>query len=78
MNITDAQFKNLLWLSKRGGSGYIDRYGRVVAGGETAPQGAYVAWLKMIADGLVSGGDGRLQITDRGISHLLPLPKVAA
>ena len=66
VTLTDAQLRNLNWLADNGGSGVVDRYGRVVAGGDCAPQGAYVAWLKMIAAGLVSGGDDRLTITDKG------------
>lgn len=72
MTLTDAQFRNLKWLYDKGGSGYIDRYGRVVAGGDVAPQGAYVAWLRMISEGLIAGDNGRIEVTPKGEQHLIP------
>jgi len=53
MKLTDAQRTNLRWLHGHGGSGYLDRHGRVVAGGETRPQGSWICWLNLIANGLV-------------------------
>jgi len=70
MKLTDAQNKNMQWLIKRGGSGIIDRYGRVLAEGETAPQGSFPSWLKLIANGLITGEAGRLTVTDLGRRHI--------
>ncbi len=64
MKLTDKQAKWLNWLKERGGSGYLDAYGRVVAGGEVSPQGAMVCWMKMIAGGYVRGGDDRLSVVE--------------
>ena len=72
MKLTDAQHEKLLWLHKHGGSGYLDKHGRVVAGGEHMPQGCWPAWLNLIAHGLISGGDGRLTITECGRRHAEP------
>ena len=33
MKLTDAQNEKLEWLHKQGGSGYLDKHGRMVAGG---------------------------------------------
>ena len=68
--MTDGQEKWLKWLHERGGSGYVDQYGRVVAGGEQSPQGAMVAWLKLVAAGYISGGQDRVQITHEGVEAI--------
>ena len=39
MKLTDAQSEKLEWLHKQGGSGYLDKHGRMVAGGDHMPQG---------------------------------------
>lgn len=70
MKLTEAQERNLKWLHEQGGEGYVDKYGRVVARGENAPQGSYPAWLKLIAYGLITGLRGRLFVTEYGRSHL--------
>lgn len=64
--MTDAQRELYEWLRKQGGSGVIDRYGRVVAGGEVKPQGHFCSWLNLIANGQVAGKDGRLFIVQTG------------
>ena len=64
MKLTPEQQKWLAWLRERGGRGFLDRYGRIVASGETSPQGACTAWLNLCAKGLLSGQDGVLSITD--------------
>lgn len=72
MKLTDAQSEKLEWLHKQGGSGYLDKHGRMVAGGDHMPQGCWPAWLNLVAHGLISGGDGRLTITDYGRRHMAP------
>lgn len=72
MTLTEAQNRNLRWLVGHGGSGYLDKYGRVVAGGETAPQGAWPSWLHLIAKGLVAGGESRIFVTEYGMRHATP------
>jgi hypothetical protein len=66
MKLTPDQATNLIWLADRGGEGMVDRYGRVVASGETRPQGSWIAWLRLVALGLVDGDDRRLKLTARG------------
>ena len=58
--MTDAMKRALEWLNKRGGSGVLDRHGWLVAAGEAATQFAPETWLRLVADGLVQGRDGRL------------------
>lgn len=70
MKLTEAQERNLRWLISQGGDGIVDKYGRVSAEGETAPQGSFPAWLKMIAYGLIEGKRGRLFVTEYGRAHL--------
>jgi hypothetical protein len=72
MELTDAQRINLEWLHRQGGSGYLDRYGRLVAGGETKDQGCWSTWLRLVAWGLVSGSEGRLALTDKGREQAVP------
>ena len=60
MELTVDQAKWFDWLTERGGRGFLDRWGRVVAAGETSPQGATVAWLNLVAKGLLVGKDGLL------------------
>lgn len=62
MTLTQDQQKWLLWLKDRGGRGFLDRWGRVVAAGETSPQGATVAWLNLVAKGMLEGSDGILRV----------------
>ncbi len=63
MKLTPEQEKWLDWLIEHGGSGYVDRYGRIVAGGSVSVQGASVSWMKLLAAGLISGRDGRIFAT---------------
>jgi hypothetical protein len=65
MGLTPDQRKWALWLRERGGSGYLDRYGRLIAGGEQSPQGAQISWLFLLARGYLTGGDERISITDK-------------
>jgi len=72
MKLTDAQTEKLEWLHKQGGSGYLDKHGRMVAGGDHMPQGCWPAWLNLVAHGLIAGGDGRIELTDYGRRHVTP------
>jgi len=72
MKLTDAQNEKLEWLHTQGGSGYLDKHGRMVAGGDHMPQGCWPVWLNLVAHGLIAGGDGRLTITDYGRRHMAP------
>jgi hypothetical protein len=76
MKLTDSQAAWLRWLAERGGSGYLDRYGRVNAQGENAPRAAWPAWMNLVAAGLLAGGDQRLTITDYGKRHLPPNARI--
>jgi hypothetical protein len=58
--LTDRQKHWLDWLIAQGGSGVLDGYGRLQAGGETSPVGAMIAWLMLIQKGYVVGYAGRL------------------
>jgi len=60
--MTRAQHRALRWLNDRGGSGVLDRYGRVVAGGEAAGHISPTTWLRLTAQGDVYGVRGRLTI----------------
>lgn len=63
--MTRAMLKALIWLSDHGGDGVIDRYGRIVAGGETSPQSP--TWLRLMTHGLITGdGINRIRITAKG------------
>lgn len=64
--ITNEQLDCLEWFSVRGGSGYVDRYGRVVAGGEASNRNKFPAWLKLVAAGYITGGEDRLKVTSLG------------
>lgn len=72
MKLTDAQYEKLAWLHRQGGSGYLDKHGRVIAGGEHMPQGCWPAWMNLVANGMIAGADGRLAITDYGLRHVVP------
>jgi hypothetical protein len=75
MTMTAAQIIALLWLSERGGSGTLDRYGRVCAGGQARLTGS---WLRLVALGYIAGGNGRIWITDIGQKALTEIKRVAS
>lgn len=66
MNLTDTQMKRLRALVDGGGSGIVDRYGRVLIAGELQPHSSWPAWLNLVAKGMVTGENGRLIATDIG------------
>ncbi len=78
MKLSPAQHKALAWLQQQGGSGVVTAYGRILAGRVEWPQGSFPAWLRLIADGLVAGGAGRISVTEYGRRHLNPLHKAAS
>lgn len=65
--MTEAQKRALVWLYERGGSGVIDRYGRVLAAGEVAKQFDGSTWLRLIASGHMRGKNHRLILTTVGM-----------
>jgi len=67
--LTSAQERWLRCLAE-GPGGIIDRYGHVVIAGEVVPQGAWPAWLRLVAYGLVAGEYGRLRPTELGLRVL--------
>jgi hypothetical protein len=66
LKMTPDQSKWLQWLVERGSSGVLDRFGRVMAGGDRAPQGSQTAWLGLVAKGYVAGQEDRIQVTPLG------------
>ncbi len=62
MHLTKSQERAIEWLKERGGSGILDRYGRLVAGGEVASQFHPTTWLRLVAVGAVRGEGGRLNL----------------
>lgn len=58
---TVAMRKAEVWLRDRGGSGLIDRYGRLVAAGEVATFDAST-WLRLVAAGKLAGNEGRIRL----------------
>ena len=68
--ITDAQVKELRWLSVHNGSGVVDRYGRLLAGGELRASCYNGSWLRLVTHGYLGGTDGRLVVTDKGRQYL--------
>jgi hypothetical protein len=78
MKLTEAQHRNLRWLVDNGGSGYLDKHSRIVAGGKVASRGSWPSWLHLIANGLVSGDEQRLFVTDYGMRHVKPTRPLTA
>ena len=72
MTLTEAQARYLRWLVGHGGSGYLDKHSRVVAGGEVAPQGAWPSWMHLLAKGLITGSEMRITVTEYGMRHAKP------
>jgi hypothetical protein len=63
--LSEAEAKAIKWLKGLGGSGYVDRYGRVCAGGEVYSQGAYGCWMRLIACGIIVGKDDRIFLNEK-------------
>ena len=50
---TKAMIRALIWLREHNGVGVLNRYGRVMAGGETASHIDASTWLRLILAGYV-------------------------
>lgn len=61
--LTPEQAFALKWLFQRGGSGIVDRYGRLIAAGEVFPKGPSAVWMRLLAVGYLMGSDGRIGLT---------------
>lgn len=72
MTLTEAQERLLRKLVTGGGSGYLDKHSRVVIAGEVCPQGSWPSWMHLLAKGLITGGEGRINVTDYGTRHINP------
>lgn len=59
---TDAQKRAMKWLSDRGGSGVLDRYGRVMAAGEVASHIHPTTWLRLMTMSEVGGALKRIYL----------------
>lgn len=64
--LTSIQRTWLQWLHDNGGSAWVDQYGRMVANGDASNQGAQVAWLHLIAKGMVHVVEQRFVLTEQG------------
>ena len=62
--LSKAQERALTWLTERGGSGTLDRYGRVLAAGETCSFHP-TTWLRLVAVGRIEGWGSRLRVVDQ-------------
>lgn len=60
--IEDQMSRAVQWLADHGGSGVQDRYGHVVAGGETARHIPALTWCRCVFSGclIVPEGAGRI------------------
>ena len=65
VKLTTAQQRAVKWLSERNGSGVLDRYGRLVAGGDVATQIHPTTWLRLVVAEMVVGHARRLYLTKR-------------
>lgn len=64
MTITEPMRTAYAWLVERGGSGVLDRYGRMLAAGERAARFDSSTWLRLVACGALRGSGGRLCVAD--------------
>ena len=62
--MTKAMERALKWLGEHGGSGVLDRYGRVLAGGEVSSQFHPTTWLRLVSVGRLAGYGGRIRSRD--------------
>ncbi len=74
--LTEEQEDCLVWLAVRDGSGLLDRYGRVVANGDIRARGSWVAWLSLVSQGLVHGGDRCIRLTSNGREKATELRRI--
>jgi hypothetical protein len=64
--LTDIQRTWLQWLHDNGGSGWVDRYGRLVANGDASKQGTMVTWLQLLQKGQIHVQNERFVLTEQG------------
>ena len=70
-DLTETMRRALRWLSRQGGSGVLDKQGRVLAGGEVGGTTKYrgylpATWLRLFVRGYVEAADGRIVFTTKG------------
>lgn len=63
--LSDAQQRALKWLHGQGGSGVVNKHGKLLAAGVVA-HFDNSTWVRLISQGLVAGGDYRIFVTDAG------------
>lgn len=64
--LTEPQGRHLRWFYIHGGTGTIDSYGCVLAGGERSRMGSQGLFLVLLARGYLAINDGRISITEKG------------
>ena len=62
--MTDTMRRAIAWLRARGGSGVVDRYGRVLAAGEVATHIDSATWLRLAIEGVLKFEERRLKLSD--------------
>jgi hypothetical protein len=61
MKLSKAEKKAIGRMRDGGGSGVIDRYGRVIVAGEILPH-TPDTFLRLVSKGIITGGGGRLSL----------------
>jgi hypothetical protein len=69
--------KALVWIDRRGGSGVLDKYSRVLSGGEVS-NAAPATWLRLATFGFIEGYEGRLLLTEKGRETAMDAEEEAA
>lgn len=60
--LTPVQQRAIQWLYERNGSGVIDRFGYIVAGGDRSKSDP-ATWLRLVSLGHMFGGGARLYVS---------------
>lgn len=68
MTLTKKQERWLQWFAVHGGHGYVDRYGRIIVGGEQSYIASSVCFLHLVAKGYIKGSGGWLTLTKTGFA----------
>lgn len=71
--LSKAQIKALRHVEPPEGA-VLDNFNRVLSAGETRPSASNGAFLRLLAQGLITGRDGRIFITDSGRDVLARYP----
>lgn len=61
MKLSEAEQKAIKRIKDGGGSGVIDRYGRVIVAGEILPH-TPDTFLRLVSKGIITGEGGRLSL----------------